>query len=232
LLLLLLCQVGNVLVGNQRSRTFEFVNNGGDARFLVLTAQQWGTTLQAHGYQQDTPLLPTQPDAADSAAISQLRAPPYSSAVHAAAAAAQAHSADGFGAPAMADAAMATAGPFSIGPAFLDLPAGAARVLTVDFSPEQQGPQAAEFVLLCDNCTAHSLRVEGVGEQVQVQLVGLDDRQWLPQDAQMPLWFGQVSRISGTVRHGWSLPALFAAFVVGILNYQKGMHAACNCSSS
>lgn len=197
--LLLLRQAGNVLVGNQRSRTFEFVNNGGDAHFLVLTAQQWAATLQEHGYQQDTSLLPTYPGSADGAGDSQLAAAPYSNAAHAAAAA-QVHTADGCATPEAADTAVVTAGPFSVSPAYLDLPAGAAGVLTVDFSPEQQGPQAAEFVLVCDNCTAHPLRIEGVGEQVQVQLVGLDDRQWLPQDAQMPLWFGQVSTMAVAVK--------------------------------
>jgi hypothetical protein len=198
--LLLLHQVGNVLVGNQRSRTFEFVNSGGDARFLVLTAQQWAATLQEHGYQQNEPFLLTQPDPAGGADNIQLGAAPHSSAAYAAAAAAQVHTADGFGAPEVADTGPVTAGPFSVGPAYLDLPAGAAGVLTVEFSPEQQGPQAAEFVLVCDNCTAHPLRVEGVGEQVQVQLVGLDDRPWLPQDAQMPLWFGQVSKVAVQLR--------------------------------
>jgi hypothetical protein len=162
-----------VLVGNSRCRTFEFVNNGGDGCFLLLTAEQWAATLQQHTHQQ-------RQDSTTSTA-----AAPGS-------AAAAAHAADGIWDPNAAVASVRS-GPFSVGPAYLDLPAGATGVLTIEYSPQQEGPQAAEYVLVCDNCTAHPLRVEGSGEQVQVELVGLDGRPWLPQDAQMQLWFGQVS---------------------------------------
>jgi hypothetical protein len=150
-------QVGTVLAGNTRSRTFEFVNQGGDGCFLLLPAKQWAATLEQHEAQ---PYTPEQ----------------------------------------LASAAAASCGPFSISPAYLDLPAGAAEVLSVDFSPQQPGHQAADFVLVCDNCTANTLRVEGRGGQVQVELVGLDSRPWLPQDAQMPLWFGQACAGSSNTR--------------------------------
>lgn len=167
-----------MLLGNRRCRTFEFVNRGGDGCFLLLTTEQWAATLQQHRHSQDSSRAP-----ADHAA-------PTPAAALAVAAATEGDW-DGQGAA----EPLVPSGPFHVGPACLDLPAGAAGVLTVEFSPEEQGPQAADYVLLCDNCTAHPLRVEGYGEQVQVEVVGVDGRPWLPQDAQAPLWFGQVSRL-------------------------------------
>lgn len=165
-----------MLVGNSRCRTFEFVNNGGDGCFLLLTAEQWEETLQQHAHHHHQ-------QQQDGTSTNAAPVP--------AAAAAQAYAANGAWDPA-ATATQVSSGPFSVSPAYLDLAAGAAGVLTVEFSPQTEGPQAAEYVLVCDNCTAHPLRVEGSGEQVQVELVGLDGRPWLQQDAQTPLWFGQV----------------------------------------
>jgi hypothetical protein len=186
-------QVGDVLIGNKRSRTFEFVNNGGNGRFLLLTAHQWAAALQQTEQDSNNALSTAQaahPEPSASTAAGQpLESGSSSSPVHAAAL--QVHAADVVGFDNEAPAA-ATSGPFSISPAYLDLPAGAAAVLAVEFSPQEQGLQSADFMLVCDNCTAHPLRVEGYGEQVQVQLVGLDGREWLQQDRQMPLWFGQV----------------------------------------
>jgi hypothetical protein len=171
-----------VLVGNRRSRTFEFVNRGGAGCFLLMTSQQWEATLQQHEHDSNSSSSPVAAAGAAGSGPSGI-----DSEVQAAALVQTNDS------PA---AAAVCSGPFSISPAYLELPAGAAAVLSVEFSPEELGQQAADYVLVCDNCTASPLRVEGCGEQVQVQLVGLDDREWLPQDAQMPLWLGQV--------RGWS----------------------------
>lgn len=194
-LLLQWFQIGDVLIGNKRSRTFEFVNTGGDGCFLLLTAQQWAAALQQTGQDSNKALS----EAAGSAAGQSLESGSSSgSSSPAHAAAVQVPAADVLGFDDEAPAAV-NSGPFSISPAYLDLPAGAAAVLAVEFSPQQQGLQSADFMLVCDNCTAHPLRVEGYGEQVQVQLVGLDDREWLQQDGQMPLWFGQVRPKMGAV---------------------------------
>lgn len=174
-----------MLVGNRRSRTFEFVNQGGAGCFLLLTAQQWAATLQQH-----------EQDSSSSSAVTAGAVGFVPSSINSAVQAA--HMQDS---PAVQAAAEVCAGPFSISPAYLELPVGAAAVLAVDFSPDELGQQSAEFVLVCDNCTASPLRVEGYGEQVQVQLVGLDDREWLPQDAQMPLWLGQVRVLSALPKH-------------------------------
>lgn len=197
-----------MLVGNTRTRTFEFVNKGGEGRFLLLTAQQWAATLQQRGHLQGSPPPTTQlygcadgtsqaaaehiTDSADaslccspvSEAKTEGDGTTFTSTM-------QVDSAGSNGEP--PSVTSVSAGPFSISPAYLDLPAGAAALIAVEFSPQQQGLQGQELVLVCDNCTAHPLRVEGCGAEVQVELVGLDDRQWLPQDEQMPLWFGEVS---------------------------------------
>lgn len=196
-----------MLVGNTRTRTFEFVNKGGEGRFLLLTAQQWAATLQQRGHLQGSPPT-TQPyscvdgtaeaaagHVADSADASLCGSPvlerntdgdgtTFTAAIQAASAGSTGE---------VSSATSVSAGAFRISPAYLDLPAGAAAQIAVEFSPQQQGLQAQELVLVCDNCTAHPLRVEACGAEVQVELVGLDGRQWLPQDQQMPLWFGEVS---------------------------------------
>jgi hypothetical protein len=189
--LLLRLQVGDVLMGNKRSRTFEFVNKGGDGRFLLLTEQQWAAALQQPGLDSNSAPSDAQAPDPDTCASTAAGQPLESgrTPVHAAALQAQAVDVAGFDGDAPA---AVCSGPFSISPAYLDLPAGAAAVVAVEFSPQEKGLQVAGFMLVCDNCTAHPLRVEGYGEQVQVQLVGLDDREWLQQDGQMPLWFGQV----------------------------------------
>lgn len=177
-----------MLVGNRRSRTIEFVNQGGAGCFLLMTAQQWAATLQQH-----------EQDSSSSSAVTAGAVGFVPSGIDSAVQAAPlAHTQDS---PSVQAAAEVRAGPFSISPAYLELPAGAAAVLAVEFSPDELGRQSAEFVLVFDNCTASPLRVEGYGEQVQVQLVGLDDREWLPQDAQMPLWLGQVRVLSAFPKH-------------------------------
>lgn len=210
-------QVGAVLVGNSRQRTFEFVNKGGDGRFLVMSAQQWAATLQQHtaasnsqqrcdagGGDSTDNSVSGSADAADTelksgAAAPQLLLAAADPALLPWAAAGQP---DGVDDEAIGSAS-ATSGPFAISPACLDLPAGAAAQLSVAFSPTHPGPHAAEFVLVCDNCTAHPLRVEGAGERVQVELVGLDGRQWLPQDTTVPLWFGEVGGRPSDPESGW-----------------------------
>jgi hypothetical protein len=63
----------------------------------------------------------------------------------------------------------------------------------VNFSPEGPGQHAGEFVLICDNCTVRQLRLVGRGSEVAVQLVEIDGRHLQQEDAQSPVWFGQVS---------------------------------------
>lgn len=204
LLTTLLQQVGSVLLGNSRSRTFEFVNRGGDGRFLLLTAEHWAATLQQHGHSHDS--------------VPAGRAAPAPAAAPAMAAAAEGV----WEGPGAAAAALVPSEPFSVGPAYRDLAAGAAGVLTVEFSPRERGPQSAEYVLVCDNCTAHPLRVEGCGERVQVELVGVDGRPWLPQDAQVPLWFGQVSRLGQQVsvaNCSWSAVSLMSCCSCACLSF-------------
>lgn len=174
--LLLSAQVGDVLVSNRRTRTFEFVNNGGDGRFMLLTADQWASMLQ-HGLG----------NVGDSSTAAGTAAGPEACTLDDMWLAAASSSA-----AAAADAAAVSSGPFSISPAYLDLTAGAAGRLLVRFSPVQPGHQAEDFMLVCDNCTAHPLQVEGSGATVQVELVGVDDRQWLQQDEEVPLWCGEV----------------------------------------
>lgn len=201
--------MGDVLVGNTRSRLFEFVNTGGDGCFFLLGAAQWATALHQHTASrgssmpamadniadQHTPItLPMQqPRGQCTLKSSPARAKVAEAVWQHSVAAAQVDT-DSLDPGHVLQGSAATSGAFSISPAYLDLPAGAAAFLSVTFSPTFAGPHVDDFVMVCDNCTAHPLRVEGSGAEVQVRLVGIDDRQWLHQDARLPLWLGKVSK--------------------------------------
>lgn len=189
-----LMQVGDVLVGNSRSRSFEFVNQGGAGRFMLLPAKAWAAAVQQHkgqthhGLPQQQQSTDVSEDGNDATALATGSSSSSNKAT--------------FLTQATCDEPpeSVTSGPFTVHPAYLDLPPGAAGCLMVDFSPTRVGPHVEGFVLVCDNCTAHPLQVEGCGAEVQVQLVGLDDRPWLQQDSQAPLWLGQVSKCWGVSR--------------------------------
>lgn len=187
-------QVGDVLVGNARRRTFDFVNTGGQGRFLLLPAAAWAAALQQQGQQHDGAHGPPQ----RSSTSGSPPPPPAAAAAVGEAAGQQDDSSGGaLGVSWAAPQQQLIAGPFSISPTHLDLPAGGAGCLVVDFAPTEPGHTHADLVLLCDHCTAHTLRVEGCGGQVALQLAALDGRPWSTQDAEgasaEPVWFGQVS---------------------------------------
>jgi hypothetical protein len=170
-------QAGDVLVGNSRNRTVNFTNSGGHGRFLLLPAHEWESLQVAEQQQQQE--VPTFTSTSGSY-------PDKAAAVAAAAAAAEPVTT-------FSSAAAAVCGPFAVTPTYLELPPGASRQLTVNFSPGSAGQHAAEFVLICDNCTVRQLRLVGRGSEVAVQMVEVDGRQLQQEDAQAPLWFGQVS---------------------------------------
>jgi hypothetical protein len=167
-----------VLVGNSRSRTVDFVNSGGHGRFLLLPAHEWASLQAAEHQQQQQQQVATFTSTSGSS--------PNKAAAVAAAAAAEP-------ATAYSAAAAAVCGPFAVTPMYLELPSGSSGRLTVNFSPEVPGQHAGDFVLICDNCTVWQLRLVGCGSEVDVQLVEIDGRQLQQEDAQAPVWFGQVS---------------------------------------
>jgi hypothetical protein len=169
-------QAGDVLVGNSRNRTINFTNTGGHGRFLLLPAHEWAS-LQAAEEQQQQQQAPTFTSTSGS----------YPDKAAATAAAAAAEPVTSFSA-----AAAAVCGPFEVTPTYLELPPGTSCQLTVKFTPDRPGQHAAEYVLICDNCTVRQLRLVGRGSEVAVALVEIDGRQLLQEDGQAPVWFGQV----------------------------------------
>jgi hypothetical protein len=173
-------QAGDVLIGNSHSRTADLVNHGGHGRFLLLPAHEWASLQTAEHQQQQQQQQQQVPTFTSTSGSS-----PDKAAATAAAAAAE---------PATAYSAAATAvcGPFAVTPTYLELPPGSSSQLTVNFSPDSPGQHVGDFVLICDNCTVRQLRLVGRGSEVAVQLVEIDGRQLQQEDAQAPVWFGQV----------------------------------------
>lgn len=168
-----------MLVGNSRSRTVNFTNTGGHGRFLLLPAHEW-ESLQAAEQQQQQGQQQAPTFTSTSGSF------PDKAAAVAAAAAAEPETA-------FSATAAAVCGPFAVTPTYLELPPGASGQLDVKFTPDCPGHHAANYVLICDNCTVRQLRVVGRSSDVTVQLVEIDGRQLQQEDAQAPVWFGQVS---------------------------------------
>lgn len=81
------------------------------------------------------------------------------------------------GTAALSDAAARAAlAPFLLEPRELDLPAGAAGSLCVDYTPAALGEDERGFVLVCDNCRVSSFLVRGCGTDVDVRLEEADGR--------------------------------------------------------
>ncbi|KAI8476325.1 MAG: hypothetical protein J3K34DRAFT_512165 [Monoraphidium minutum] len=72
--------------------------------------------------------------------------------------------------------ARAALAPFWLEPRLLDLPAGAAGSLSVEFAPRGLGGAEARFVLVCDNCRVRGFAVCGRGTDVDVRLEEPDGR--------------------------------------------------------
>jgi hypothetical protein len=86
--------------------------------------------------------------------------------------------------------------------------------MDVQFAPPCQGPHAAGFVLVCDNCHVLHFGVSGTGCCVDVAATHLDGRPLAPGELQQPLWFGQLPPGAATshvvtLRNSTSLPFPF-----------------------
>lgn len=64
---------------------------------------------------------------------------------------------------------------FKVSPSHFCLSVGQQVELTIEFSPLRAGIDQAQFIILCDNCVAQAITIEGTGSFVSVQFGRIDD---------------------------------------------------------